>query len=271
MLGLKLFFIAGPLRTGSSLLSRCLDDHPEVLCFCESEANRTLMRPYLVVLHFLRMQHHGFSHSETAQLLNRKSQNCVATLMNWYAEAAKLAKEKWRRPDAHVVGDKSPDCFLIPELVASLAQDHRILYSIRDPGAIFRSIVRSPDSTTQEMHQRWADFRKNYEVWEPYLERENVSVVKYEDLVFAPEITMQRVYSHVGVPYSSRFLEPFSRVHPSRFLWKTAINWETGIRNDFDVSKIDFWRNDLTPDELDFVRKDSVATRFRERFEYELS
>lgn len=227
------------------------------------------MPPYFVALHFLRMQHHGFSHMETAQLLTRKPQNCIETLMNWYTEAAKLAREKWQRKDARLVGDKSPDFCLIPELVETLVHDHRILYSIRDPRAIFRSIVRSPNSQPPEMHRRWASFRKNFEAWESYLERDSILIVKYEDLVRVPESTMHRVYSHLSVPYSSHFLEPYVRLYPSRFLWKTAIDWETGIRNDFDVSKIDNWQNDLTQEELDFVRNDTIANRFRTRFAYE--
>ena len=36
----RFFFIIGPLRTGSSLMARCIDDHPGSICLCESEINR---------------------------------------------------------------------------------------------------------------------------------------------------------------------------------------------------------------------------------------
>ena len=34
------FVIVGPLRTDSSLLARCIDDHPTAMWLCESEINR---------------------------------------------------------------------------------------------------------------------------------------------------------------------------------------------------------------------------------------
>lgn len=53
------FSLVGALRTGSSLLARCLDDHPEVVCLCESEINRALYPRHCYSLHFRRMRNHG--------------------------------------------------------------------------------------------------------------------------------------------------------------------------------------------------------------------
>ncbi len=175
------------------------------------------MPPHLVELHFARMLHHGFTHQETARLLNRRKQNSVEVLMNWYRDAFHVAKAKWSKQNASVVGDKSPDLYLDPQLVQKLASEDRLLYSIRDPRAIFRSIVRSSETTTQEMHVRWATFRDNVEIWEKHLDSDNVMVVRYEDLVRFPETTMRKVYRHVGVDYSDRFLQLFPRSYPTRF------------------------------------------------------
>jgi hypothetical protein len=56
---MNLFFLIGPPRSGSSLMSRCIDDHPQALCLCESEANRGLFSPFALKLHMNRMRLHG--------------------------------------------------------------------------------------------------------------------------------------------------------------------------------------------------------------------
>ena len=66
------FSLVGSLRSGSSLLARCLDDHPEAICLCESEINRTLFPRHHYLLHFRRMRNHGLEPEEIMQLLDGK-------------------------------------------------------------------------------------------------------------------------------------------------------------------------------------------------------
>ena len=79
-------------------------------------------------LHFLRMRHHGFGPQEIVRLLSRKAQHDVAGLIHWYDEAAKIARSRLAKPDATIIGDKSPDFFLSRPLIAELLAQHRLLY-----------------------------------------------------------------------------------------------------------------------------------------------
>ncbi|WP_390895653.1 sulfotransferase family protein [Stieleria tagensis] len=267
-MNVEAFFIVGPLRTGSSLLARCLDDHPQLICFCESEINRTLFEPYLTHLHFLRMRHHGFGPQEIVRLLDRKQQNDVGNVVRWYREAKEIGQSRFAKPNVIAYGDKSPDFFLSRPLVSLLLSDYRLLYSIRDPRAIFCSIESSEGSSDQEKRNRWNALIRNWDCWEPHLDRHNVHAVRYEDVISDPSETLSSAYRHIGVHPSLQFLEPFERRFPSRFLWKTAIDWETGIQKDFDVSRIGRWREILSSDQLEFVKKDPTARRIMDRFGY---
>jgi len=113
----KFFFLIGPLRTGSSLMARCVDDHPSLICLCESEINRALFGEFIVHHHSRRMEAHGFTLRDVILLINRKKQNDVANLMRWYTEAFKRVRELYQKPDAFMLGDKSPD----------FARDHEIV------------------------------------------------------------------------------------------------------------------------------------------------
>ena len=88
-----LFFIVGPLRTGTSLLSRCIDDHPQAICLCESEINRALFAPHMWQLHFQRMHGHGATVEETLRLIDGRPPLSVDGWLRWHVDALKLFKK----------------------------------------------------------------------------------------------------------------------------------------------------------------------------------
>jgi len=215
------------------------------------------------------MKHHGFTSPEIIRLLDRKRQNHLDDTLLWYQQAAELAKLKWQKPDIIAVGDKSPDLYAFPPLSKFLESTCKLLYTIRDPRAIFRSILQSPNSSIEEMRTRWENLKSNFHVWESRLARRNVHIVKYEDLVCRPVDAMNSVYKHLDVTFCDRFLQPFVRPFPSRFLWKTNVDWETGIQNDFDQGRIDVWKRVLTKEHLDVISSDRVIRRIMDLFGYE--
>jgi hypothetical protein len=120
-----------------------------------------------------------------------------------------------------------------------------------------------------EKENRWGNLVRNYLAWEPFLDRPNILTVRFEDLVASPEETMRDVYRHIGLDYSSRFLEPFERLHPKRFLWKTAVDWQSGMRKEFDRAKINEWSHALSDEQLELIYSDQDVVRFMNRFGYE--
>jgi hypothetical protein len=141
-------------------------------------------------------------------------------------------------------GDKSPDFYRSPQLVTHLAENYPLIYTVRDPRAIYCSIMRQQDASEQEKQERWADLAGNFLAWERHLDRDNVLCIRYEDLLTNPGETMASVYHHLGLEPSLRFLEPFARTEPSRFLWRTAVDWESGIGREFDTNRTEAWRQD---------------------------
>lgn len=77
----------------------------------------------------------------------------------------------------------------------------------------------------------------NFLTWERHLDRDNVLCIRYEDLLMNPRETLASVYRHLGLEPSLRFLEPFVRAEPSRFLWRTAVDWESEIGHEFDTNR----------------------------------
>lgn len=263
------FFLVGALRTGSSLLARCVDDHPGAICLCESEINRALFGDYAISYHCERMGVHGFSMPDTLAYLDHRKQDDIPSLESWYDAIHPRLLEEFRKPAGSMLGDKSPDFYRSPELVRHLVQNHRLIYTTRDPRAIFASIYAQQESSIEEKGDRWAALVGNYLAWRPYLGSRNLLVIRYEDLVRMPRFTMKRVYDHLGLADSARFFEAFPRLHPYRFLWNTAIDWETGIRRDFDIHRISAWTLKLTDSLIDFIRSDEAVRQFMVQFGYD--
>jgi hypothetical protein len=265
----KLFFIVGPLRTGSSLMARCIDDHPAAICLCESEINRALFCDYYVEHHCQRMVAHGLTLEQAISLLDRKKQEDIECLTRWYQEATPLLCDLYGKYDEPLVGDKSPDFFRSPELVKHLASSYPLIYTVRDPRAILSSIESQEDATPEDKAWRWDSLLQNYLSWKPYLGASNIMAVRFEDLVTIPETTMRSIYAHLGLTYSSRFLGKFKRTFPERFLWTTAIDWETGIRKEFDSHRISSWMTHLNEERLSRVYSDATIVEFMKQFGYE--
>ena len=249
-------------------MARCIDDHPGAISLCESEINRALFRDYIIGHHFQRMVVHGLSLEQAITLLDRKKQDDIASLTSWYDEVTPLLSALYGKFGVSVVGDKSPDFYRSPALVTYLSSRFPLIYTVRDPRAILSSIESQDDATPADKAERWNFLIENYIAWKPFLDARNVLAVRYEDLVTDPQPTMWSVYTHLGLPYASRFQERFTRRFPERFLWTTAIDWETGLPKEFDSSRISSWKTRLTEEQLRRVDSDATVVEFMKRFGY---
>jgi hypothetical protein len=264
------FFLIGPLRTGSSLLARCIDDHPDAICLCESEINRALFAPYVIAHHIERMKAHGLRGQQALKLLNGRRQDSVRDWGAWYSAVLPLVSQRYGKPKLRALGDKSPDFFTAPALVEAIAASELLIYTVRDPRAILRSIWRQTGPTPAEKAERWEFLKANIRCWRPHWDRPNLLTARYEDLVLEPVATMARVYAHLGLGPSTRFLEPFPRQDHQRFLWNTAVEWGGGSRRDFDPSRAELKDDDLTSEQHGWVTADPDIAEFMERFGYAL-
>jgi hypothetical protein len=250
-------------------MSRCIDDHPSAICLCESEINRALFRDHFVRLHCERMVAHGLTWEEATGYLDRKNQGDLASWMDWYAEVATRLAELYGKENVSVLGDKSPDLFRSLRIFEYMASSCRLIYTVRDPRAIVASIGGQDDSTQEDKAERWDTLIQNYLAWRSHLNQANILAVRFEDLLSDPSGTMAKVYSHLDLPPSDRFLETFPRPFPRRFLWETAVEFDTGVSKSFDTSRITSWKNRVTSDQLRAVHSNATIVDFMRRFGYE--
>lgn len=212
---------------------------------------------------------HGFGRERVLELLNKRPQNSVEAWRGWYADVLPLVRERYGKPGARALGDKSPDFFTAPALVEAIALAERLIYTVRDPRSIVRSIWRKREESTEaEKEERWDFLKRNIRCWKPHWDRPNMLAVRYEDLVHDPVAVMNRVYGHLGLEPSTRFLEPFKRADHRRFLWDTAVDWTTGAARELDAARAEVHDEELTEEQRARVFDDAEISGFMERFGY---
>jgi hypothetical protein len=82
-----------------------LVDHPEAICLCKSEINRTLFPSHFYSLHFRRIRSHGLTDTEILQLLDGKAHFQLEAFEAWHNGVLRFLKNRLNSPQARVLGD----------------------------------------------------------------------------------------------------------------------------------------------------------------------
>ncbi len=252
---MKKFFLTGPNRTGTSLLARCIDDHPECICLCESNVQTKAFGGRSTVGHSGRMRLHGFSSEQIKALRTKLILKDGASWLNWYDECAKILQEIYQKPQANLIGDKNPYFHNAKGCVEAMGDCLKI-WTIRDPRAVWYS---------GEFHRFGARnylprYLENVRFFADRLDATTL-VIRFEDFVSSPEETMEKVYKFLGVDYDASYLTRQEKPYDKRFAWNPN---STAA---FDMSQVHKWRHELGHLKSLIMRKPEIRN-LMERFGY---
>jgi len=222
------FFLTGPNRTGTTLLARCISDHPNCLCLFESNIHTVVFGDLPTVGHSGRMQKHGFSPEQTATLRERV-QN-AASLIQWYDDCAKILGELYDKPELTHIGDKNP-FFNTSEGFWEAITDFPKIWTIRDPRAVWHS---------GKGKNYFAGYIANARYFIPRMNSSTL-VIRFEDLVREPNTVMKKVYNFLGVAQDKSFLTREPNKYDRRFAWNP------NATGPFDLSQLDKWEKETIP------------------------
>jgi hypothetical protein len=155
-------------------------------------------------------------------------------LFSSYAE--RRGKQRW--------GDKTAFHIWHLELAARMFPEVQIVGIVRHPAAVATSVRRRFRRPISKSARRWRKSTKVL-VQQAIDFGERFAVVRYEDLVTAPEPTMRALLDWLGEPWSDAVLAHHE-------VKRTAVEVEGFTRTDapIDTSRIDEWTNYLRGAEL---------------------
>lgn len=270
------FFCIGPPKTGTTLLARLLDQHPDIACLFESfalhpDSGTSLFNPKAD-----KWRDHGFAAMDIERWSEhfRQAASKASGPSDW--RALQVARESTfeavlpealcdfaARNGVKAVGDKW--CWYIPSLalVRRVFPHARFIYTVRDPRAVWNSGQRFRERERGD--QVLAEQLAQDKLVAPLLCEPAFLTVRYEDLVLHGEQTLDRLHKFLGVrPLTSSLpARPLSEdPHPRRW------DWVPEASQPLEPQHVDKWRGQMTSEQADTVTTRSQA--FLERYDYAL-
>lgn len=208
-------FIVGSPRSGTNLLCRMLDRHPNIAVCGETHllsmvwprrqafgdpadpARRAKLVDALLATQ--RIQLLRFDSAKLAQRLNREGVSYPAlftALLQYYA--AFEAKPRW--------GEKTPQHAFFSELLCEWYPGAVILHLVRDPRDVVASLQRMPFGFTSAILNARTWLKCNQAARESR-HRPGYLEVRYESLVLQPDRELETICKHIGEDFSPRMLE----------------------------------------------------------------
>lgn len=130
-------------------------------------------------------------------------------------------------------------CLLAPWQLRRIFGSHRMILSVRDPRAVFCSMLhlktgRFSERSLPSFCANWEKSVKRYALSDP-----SVLTLRYEDLLAEPKATMESLAQGLGIPFSDVLLTPTSQGR------EVTANSSFERRSGIDPTGADSWRSRL--------------------------
>jgi hypothetical protein len=268
--------LGGSPSSGSTLLSVLMDTHPDIVCGPEislfshpffwnkdSDEWRTHLLqhlplgasvvdleewtldndvcPYTELVYDNTLSWYGLSRSELIDLV-KQSSSPNELVQKIYTDKMKLRKKRlW--------ADKSPPNLYSFKAFLNYYPKGKVIYLVRDGRDVVSSLMR-----------RGFSFKRALSVWlvetaicETFNDHPRALRVRYEDLVFSPQETLQTMFEFLNVvpevDYVLGYLENSERVQLDSTIGGYD-SWKNNPRNPISTSSVGGWKKEMSQEQL---------------------
>jgi hypothetical protein len=273
-------FVVGTPRSGTTLVQRMLDAHPNLAVFDELTYFDGILKlrtrvpdlraPGAVDRLFEaipRLEQYPYWRNvddllaETRRRLAADPRPSYPRFYRYFLEAhaRRAGKRRW--------GDKSPANVRRLDALWRMFPGARVIHAIRDPRATVASRLKAEWSSSEVLSTalKW---RLDVEAGRRFAaggqaQAAAYAEVRYEDLVRDPERELRRLCRHLGEPFASCMLD----YHRSSDVAFQAAPWKAGVFRPVSAASIDRWRSEISPPRLALI--ELVAGGTMRRLGYE--
>lgn len=271
------YFCIGCQKSGTTILARLLDQHPDIACLWEAY----FLNPKNVSSVFNpesdAWSKHGYSKDDVIEWASKvKSINPFSIKsrlshkltgryefpMQPYKEIITEALNDFAsRCNVKVVGDKWPWYIEFMDKMQDSFPGAKYIYTVRDPRGIWNSAQRFKgrqrgDEILGEMLKKDRQISK-------LLDRDDFLTVRFEDLICKPEETCKILYGFLECDYSDDYLKYQKENDPYPERW----SWVPEASGKLDPEITVKWKKKMTSDEIQNVN--SKAAGFIDKYGYE--
>ncbi|MEM6253217.1 MAG: sulfotransferase [Cyanobacteria bacterium P01_D01_bin.156] len=269
-------FIVGMPRSGTTLLTTILSGHPRIAISPETHFLTYWVPKYshldLSKIHDFetfwqalsqskRFSYFDIDSNKTLEaILAKSSLNHAAIFTGWLEVYA----ERWQKPRW---GEKTPLHYQHLNQLLTWFPNAQVLWMLRDPRAVTASLLKM-DWASDYVHvhaQQWCQSTQLYE--RQWQSNRHVKLIRYEDLVQQPELTLKGICRFLNEDYSEQLLAQRSADNIStinRQGW--ALSHLNQTLKPLEYSAIDKWQRELWPAHIEIV--DSLTGTLQKRYGY---
>jgi Sulfotransferase family len=262
-------FIVGSPRSGTTLLRTLLGRHPTIaICgetrfFADIYKRRSAFGPLenpqnrqrLVekCLSTARMQRLKLDLAVLRQRLLEEATSYpafLAVIMRCYSDFR--GKERY--------GEKTPHHAFVTETLCDWYPGASIIHLVRDPRDVVASLQRMPWAPKSILNNAWIWVLFNRAVARSR-HRPGYLLVRYEQLVAAPEQELARICDHIGEQWPASLTIPTESSGP--------YSWPRSAHGAITRERLEKWRDQLSPQDVSLVER--LAGESMETYGYQRS
>lgn len=189
-------FIGGLHRSGTSLLHRCLGDHPEVSIFRDTGApedeGQHLQSVYPPASIYGGPGEFGFEpDAHLTEFSDLVTEDAAEQLfVDW--------SEEWKT-DRPVLVEKSPPNLIRMRFLQALFPDARFIVLMRHPIAVSLATKKWSDRRLGQLLKHWVHCYRIFEQDRSHIAR--IRVIRYEDFVTEPDAVLADLFDFIGLDH----------------------------------------------------------------------
>lgn len=272
----KRIFLVGCPRSGTTLLQRMLDAHPDVAIAPETYFIRhfylkrqeygnlekddnyyRLIENIIAIPEFAEMEIDAQNFREASKHISRQYSTLFALLLDSFASIRKVS----------VVGEKTPNHLLYMQTLEEFFPEAYFIHIIRDPRAVVNSWRKVPWSN--------GSVSADAEVWRRYLETARLYPPRksplfplfYEKLVSNPEAILHSLCDFLNLPFAPEMLDYHLQV--SQTVNVDREPWKNQTLKPISQDSLTLWQQDLSSSQIADI--EAVALPEMKRLEYQLA
>ena len=237
--GAKPLFVIGVPRSGTTMLARLLNSHPEIVQTYETAA-------FLLFDSMIKNTKRGFKagilygKEYSALWSDHLARSARGIIEDFYADI--LVEEG--RTRLRYWGDKHPHHDACLPFIERLYPTARYIYLVRDPRDVACSIAEMNECAFPDAMDVWLRISRSYEAFCAEVGPERVHLVRYEDVVVAYEQTLEKIFAWLDVEFSDDQRQKISELKAMDFHKPKRL-----MQKNFAAASMGRWKSQLNEGE----------------------